>query len=70
MRIKSTGIDLGETTFHVVALGTRSRYIFADCFSSNPILLAFRRRTIHISTTTVDGSVLYLAPVKRTFPLH
>jgi hypothetical protein len=23
-------------------------YIFADCFSSNPILLAFGRRTIHL----------------------
>jgi len=26
-------------------------YIFADCFSSNPISLAVRRRTIHISLT-------------------
>ena len=28
-----------------------ARYIFADCFSSNPISLAVRRRTIHISLT-------------------
>jgi hypothetical protein len=25
-------------------------YIFANCFSSNPILLAFRRRTVHVTS--------------------
>ena len=33
MHIASIGIDLGKTTFHLIALGERSEagYIYADC---------------------------------------
>jgi hypothetical protein len=37
-----------ETILHLEA-----GYIFADCFSSNPILLAFGRRTIHVTPTAL-----------------
>lgn len=40
MQIKSIGIDLGKTTFHLVALGTRSQVVVRKKFS-RPQLLAF-----------------------------
>src|SRR5450759_1334849 len=40
MQIKSIGIDLGKTTFHLVALGTRSQVVVRKKFSG-PQRLAF-----------------------------
>lgn len=33
MQIKSIGIDLGKTTFHLVALGSRSQVVVRKKFS-------------------------------------
>src|ERR1700724_1278276 len=35
MQIKSIGIDLGKTTFHLVVLGTRSQLVVPDCLYFN-----------------------------------
>src|SRR5258707_12429236 len=39
MHIKSIGIDLGETTFHLVALGNRSQVVVRKKFSRQQLLL-------------------------------
>ena len=45
MQIKSIGIDLGKTTFHLVALGTRSQVVIRrsspvpSYWSTRPICL-------------------------------
>jgi hypothetical protein len=39
MQIKSIGIDLGKTTFHLVALGTRSQVVVRKKFSRQQLLL-------------------------------
>jgi len=38
MQIKSIGIDLGKTTFHLVALGTRSQVVIRKKFSRSQLL--------------------------------
>ena len=38
MQIKSIGIDLGKTTFHVIALGTRSQVVARKKFSRSQLL--------------------------------
>jgi transposase len=39
MQIKSIGIDLGKTTFHLVALGTRSQVVLRKKFSRSQLLV-------------------------------
>src|SRR5258708_10802416 len=39
MHIKSIGIDLGKTTFHLVALGNRSQVVVRKEFSRQQLLL-------------------------------
>ena len=39
MQIKSIGIDLGKTTFHLVALGNRSQVVVRKKFSRQQLLL-------------------------------
>ena len=39
MQIKSIGIDLGKTTFHLVALGTRSQVVIRKKFSRSQLLV-------------------------------
>ncbi len=39
MQIKSIGIDLGKTTFHLVALGSRSQIVVRKKFSRQQLLL-------------------------------
>ncbi len=38
MHIASIGIDLGKTTFHLVALGERSKVLFRKKFSRTQLL--------------------------------
>jgi hypothetical protein len=38
MQIKSIGIDLGKTTFHLVALNSRSRVVVRKKFSRQQLL--------------------------------
>ena len=38
MQIKSIGIDLGKTTFHLVALGIRSQVVIRKKFSRQQLL--------------------------------
>ena len=38
MQIKSIGIDLGKTTFHLVALGAHSQVVIRKKFSRQPLL--------------------------------
>ena len=38
MQIKSIGIDLGKTTFHLVALGNRSQLVIRKKFSRTQLL--------------------------------
>jgi transposase len=38
MQIKSIGIDLGKTTFHLVALGNRGQVVVRKKFSRQPLL--------------------------------
>ncbi len=38
MEIKSIGIDLGKTTFHLIALGTRSQVVIRKKFSRTQLL--------------------------------
>ena len=38
MQIKSIGIDLGKTTFHLVALGSRSQVVIHKKFSHFQLL--------------------------------
>lgn len=37
-QIRSIGIDLGKTTFHLVALGTRSQVVIRKKFSRSQLL--------------------------------
>ena len=39
MQIKSIGIDLGKTTFHLVALGSSSQVVVRKKFSRQQLLL-------------------------------
>ena len=39
MQIKSIGIDLGKTTFHLVALGNRGQVVMRKKFSRQQLLL-------------------------------
>ena len=39
MQIKSIGIDLGKTTFHLIALGVRSQVVIRRKFSRSQLLL-------------------------------
>jgi hypothetical protein len=39
MQIKSIGIDLGKTTFHLVALGNRGQVLVRKKFSRQQLLL-------------------------------
>jgi transposase len=39
MQIRSIGIDLGKTTFHLVALGTRSQIVIRKKFSRWQLLV-------------------------------
>jgi hypothetical protein len=43
-----------------------AEYIFADCFSSNPILLALGRRTIHISTVILQADLIRSVFISQT----
>jgi transposase len=38
MQIRSIGIDLGKTTFHLVALGIRSQVVIRKKFSRSQLL--------------------------------
>ena len=38
MQIKSIGIDLGKTNFHLVALGSRSQVVVRKKFSRSQLL--------------------------------
>lgn len=38
-QIRSIGIDLGKTTFHLVALGTRSQIVVRKKFSRSQLLI-------------------------------
>ena len=38
MQIRSVGIDLGETTFHLVALGTAGKVLAKKKFSQKQLL--------------------------------
>jgi len=38
MQIKSIGIDLGKTTFHLIALGSRSQVVIRRKFSRSQLL--------------------------------
>jgi hypothetical protein len=38
VQIKSIGIDLGKTTFHLIALGTRSQVVIRKEFSRTQLL--------------------------------
>ena len=39
VQIKSIGIDLGKTTFHLIALGTRSQVVIRKKFSRSQLLV-------------------------------
>lgn len=39
MQIRSIGIDLGKTTFHLIALGTRSQVVIRKKFSRSQLLV-------------------------------
>ena len=39
MQIRSIGIDLGNTTFHLIALGTRSQVVIRKKFSRSQLLV-------------------------------
>jgi transposase len=39
MQIKSIGIDLGKTTFHLIALGSRSQVVIRKKFSRSQLLV-------------------------------
>ena len=39
MQIRSIGIDLGKTTFHLIALGDRSQIVVRKKFSRSQLLL-------------------------------
>jgi transposase len=39
MQIRSLGIDLGKTTFHLIALGTRSQVVIRKKFSRSQLLI-------------------------------
>jgi hypothetical protein len=40
MRIASIGIDLGKSTFHLVALGEHSKVVVRNCWPIQRICLA------------------------------
>jgi len=39
MQIRSIGIDLGKTTFHLIALGERSQVVIRKKFSRSQLLV-------------------------------
>jgi transposase len=64
MQIRSVGIDLGKTTFHLVALGAASKVLMKKKFSQKQ-LLAF---TANMQTSLIGLEASYFLIVMSKAP--
>jgi hypothetical protein len=64
-QIKSIGIDLGKTTFHLVALGVHSQVVIRKKFSRQQ-LLAY---TANLPSCLIGGMCSHHTPEEYSHPL-
>ena len=58
MEIRSVGIDLGKTTFHLVALGDNGKVLLKKKFTQRQLIIF----TANLQTTTKDSQLTIQNP--------